>query len=326
MTSVNAQTPNISTSNVASDPTSSSSSSNTMSTIKNYSKDIYTKISQVPSVNQLFEFMDSNNYIAKLTFIVFMIFVLMILTQLILRIIIYIYSPKQDIVLLPGKMNADKPRTITQTPNSSTYVIPSTNQTYGIECTWSVWIYITKLNVGNLYSNIFFKGLYNPTLCNNMNVPVNAPGVYIYNDTVTNSATLYILMDTYTTPGAYINSNTSKCIIEDNKIPHIPLNSWVNILLTLYGSNLDVYINGIISKSIVLNGVPKQNNGDVSIGSVNGFSGYISTLRYISRRLYTNEIQTLFSNGPNNTSLDTEQTIDTSYNYFSFNWYTNNNV
>lgn len=286
--------------------------------------EILSTMSRVPSTNQLFEFMESNNYIAKLTFIVFVIFILMIITQLILRIILYIYSPKQDIVLLPGSIGADKPRTITQSPNSNNYIIPSTNKKYGIECTWSVWVYITRMNINDVYSNIFFKGVYNPSLCNNVNVPVNAPGVYIYNDRDTNSATLYVLMDTYTTPGAYIDAATTSCIIGDNKIPHIPLNSWVNILLTLYGSKLDVYINGIIKKSITLRGVPKQNTGDVYVGSVNGFSGNISNLRYISRKLYTNEIQTLFKNGPNRTSLDTEQNSDTSYNYFSLNWYTNN--
>jgi len=291
------------------------------------SNQIFSNIKQVLTQNQLFEFIESNNYIAKLTFIVFIIFILTIITQLILRIIYYVYSPKQDIILLPGTIRADKPRTIIQNiTNSSNYIIPSNNRKYGIECTWSVWVYINKLNITNTYSNIFFKGLYNPSLCNNINVPVNAPGVYIYNDLLTNSATLYILMDTYDLPGAYIDGTgtTPACVIEDNKIPHIPLNSWVNIILTLYGSTLDVYINGIITKSIQLRGVPKQNNGDVYIGSVNGFNGNISNLRYISRKLYTNEIQGVFKKGPNKTSLDKDSDADTSYNYFSLNWYTNN--
>jgi hypothetical protein len=290
----------------------------------NYNQ-MLNSLTQMPSKNQLFEFMESNNYIAKLTFIVFIIFILMVITQLILRIILYVYSPKQDIILLPGSINADQPRTIIQNniTNSSNYIIPSTDRKYGIECTWSVWIYIKKLNIQNTYSNIFFKGLYNPTLCNNINIPVNAPGLYIYNDPLTNSATLYILMDTYNSPSAYIDSN-NQCTVTDNKIPHIPLNSWVNIVLNLYGSTLDVYINGTIAKSIKLDGVPKQNNGDVYIGSVNGFNGNISSLRYISRKLYINEIQELFRKGPNKTSLDNERNYNTSNNYFSLNWYTNN--
>jgi hypothetical protein len=131
-------------------------------------------------------------------------------------------------------------------------------------------------------------------------------------------------MDTYTNPGAYIDSSTNSCVISDNKIHHIPLNSWVNIVLTLYGSNLDVYVNGIITKSIPLKGVPKQNNGDVYIGAANGFSGNISNLRYISRKLYINEIQDVYKKGPNKVILDSELNVDTSNNYFSLNWYTNN--
>lgn len=307
------------------EPTNLTNTTTPSDTKTNYNQ-IMTNLTQIPSTNQLLEFIESNNYIAKLTFIVFVIFVVIVLIQIILRIILYVYSPKQDIILLPGIISADKPRTVIQNniTNSSTYIVPSTNRKYGIECTWSVWIFITKLNIQNVYSNIFFKGLYNPSLCKNINVPVNAPGVYIYNDISTNSATLYILMDTYTTPSAYIDVVSNECIINDNKIPHIPLNSWVNIVLTLYGSTLDVYINGIISKSIALKGVPKQNNGDVYIGAVNGFSGNISNLRYISRKLYTNEIQEVFKKGPNKKMLDSDLNANTTNNYFSFNWYTHN--
>ena len=79
-----------------------------MTSINEPASDITTKssqtlsnLTQVPSSNQFADFMESNNFIARLAFIVFVIFVLIILTQFILRIIVYIYSPKQDIILLP---------------------------------------------------------------------------------------------------------------------------------------------------------------------------------------------------------------------------------
>jgi hypothetical protein len=284
----------------------------------------FSNLTQMPSSNQLYEFIESNNYIARLAFIVFVIFILIILIQLILRIVVYIYSPKKDITLLPGTMSADKPRSITQNmvTHTKTYIQPSTDRTYGIEFTWSVWIYVEQLNASGVYSNIFFKGITNPGLCNNINVPVNAPGLYIYNDESTHSATLYVLMDTFTKPGAYTDS-MGTCHITDNKIPHMPLNSWVNIIMTVYGSKLDVYINGTIAKSIILEGVPKQNTGDVYVGAAHGFTGKISNLRYLSRKLYVDEIQQIVKKGPNHTSLDSKNSLD-NYNYVSFNWYTNN--
>jgi hypothetical protein len=130
-------------------------------------------------------------------------------------------------------------------------------------------------------------------------------------------------MDTHTKPSAYMD-DTNTCNISNNiTIPYIPLNNWVNVTMTLYGSRIDVYINGIVSKSIVLEGVPKQNNGDVYIGSSRGFTGKISNLRYYSRKLYVNEIEKLVKTGPNKKSLDSENEVN-NYNYVSFNWYTNN--
>ena len=130
-------------------------------------------------------------------------------------------------------------------------------------------------------------------------------------------------MDTYTKPSAYV-TKLNACELSNNiTIPHIPLNSWVNITITLYGSRLDVYINGIVSKSTILDGVPKQNNGDIYLGSSRGFNGKISNLRYYSRKLYVNEIQNLVKTGPNKKSLDSDMAAD-NYNYFAFNWYTHN--
>lgn len=288
------------------------------------SSQILSNLTQVPSSNQLYEFIESNNYIARLAFIVFIIFILIVLTQLILRIVVYIYSPKKDIILLPGTMSANNPRSITQNmvTHANTYIQPSNDRTYGIEFTWSVWIYVEQLTTPGVYSNIFFKGVSNPGLCNNINVPVNGPGLYIYNDESTHSATLYVLMDTFIKPSAYTDS-MGTCHIIDNKIPHIPINSWVNITMTLYGSKLDVYINGTVAKSMILDGVPKQNTGDIYLGSSRGFTGKISNLRYMSRRLYIKEIQDLVKKGPNHKSLDSTNSID-NYNYVSFNWYTNN--
>ena len=65
-------------------------------------------------------------------------------------------------------------------------------------------------------------------------------------------------------------------------IPNVPLQKWVNVIIRLKNTTLDTYVNGIISQSVVLDGVPKQNFGDVWVASNGGFSGYISNLWYFS--------------------------------------------
>ena len=131
------------------------------------SKSVYAQLmsnfTQLPSSNKLYDFMESNNYIARLAFIVFVIFILLILTQVILRIVVSIYSPKQDVILLPGSISANKPRIITQNSisNTNNYISPSNDRSGGIEFTWSVWIYVEQFNQPTtVYSNIFFKGIF----------------------------------------------------------------------------------------------------------------------------------------------------------------------
>jgi hypothetical protein len=82
---------------------------------------------------------------------------------------------------------------------------------------------------------------------NGMIQPNNAPGLYI----APNTNALVIVMNTY------------NVINEETLIPDIPLNKWINVIIRCQNTTLDVYINGIISRSIHLLGVPKQNYGDV---------------------------------------------------------------
>jgi Na+/proline symporter len=86
---------------------------------------------------------------------------------------------------------------------------------------------------------------------------------------------------------------------------------------------LDVYINGVITKSTELIGVPKQNYGDVYVAMNGGFSGYISNLWYYNYALGTTAIQNIVQRGPNTKMADASATAlakkDT--NYLSLRWY-----
>ena len=45
-----------------------------------------------------------------------------------------------------------------------------------------------------------------------------------------------------------------------------------------YSNKLDVFINGFLKKQLILNGIPKQNYGDVYINSFGGYDGFLSEL------------------------------------------------
>ena len=93
------------------------------------------------------------------------------------------------------------------------------------------------------------------------------------------------------------------------------------MIIRCKNTTLDVYINGTISKSIELHGVPKQNYGNVFVAPNGGFSGYISNLWYYNYALGTTEINRLVINGPNTDMTGTDTLNMTNSNYLSLRWF-----
>jgi|1048.fasta_scaffold03595_3 hypothetical protein len=314
--------------------------------MENLSKSMATSpevvIAPTTSSNQFKDFLNSNNFIAKISFLFLIIFIVVVLFQLIMRYLLYLYSPPKTVKLIDGVINASQMRVINQdiTQSPSMLVTPSSNQKDGIEFTWSVWIFVNSLDtpqniassVKSIYHNIFFKGIYHPyegtnPNCISLNTTSNAPGLYLIHDTnTTNSAVLQVLMDTYTQPSTFISESSSSLINEcytpnPLNIPHIPLNVWVSVVIRCNGQELDAYINGTIANSITLPGVPKQNYGNVYVAANGGFNGNIASLTYMNRSASNQEIWNIYKKGPSKKMLDSNINDITPSNYLSFGWY-----
>ena len=262
------------------------------------------------SKNTLNNFMTSNNLVTKFVFLLFVLIGFLILLTISINIILYFFSPSSHTKLINGMINASTEMiVINQNPNdkSSKTIYRSINELHGLEFTWSIWIYINEINTGSSipYQHIFSKGNYG---LRNNDLPNfnNAPGLYLSN----NKNNIYVVMDTYNAP-----SSTDSGL----EIPDIPLNKWVNVIIICKNNTLDVYINGIITKSDNLDGVPKQNYGDVFVAANNGFNGYISNLWYYNYALGTLAIQNLVKKGPDTTMKDNMLLKDP--NYLSLRWY-----
>ena len=256
------------------------------------------------------DFLESNSLVAKFAFLLFVIFIFIILLSIAVNIISWLLAPPGKQKLMNGMIDANTQMiTFTQDPNltGSKTIYRSNNANGGIEFTWSVWMYINDLDThSSTYRHVFSKGNYAPDI-DGINQPNNAPGLYISKDT--NS--IRIIM------------NTFNVIDEKIDIPDIPLNKWVNVMIICRNKILDVYINGIITKSLTLLGVPKQNYGDVYVAMNNGFNGYISNLWYYNYALGILAIQELVKNGPNTTMTDNSSMNMKNPNYLSLRWYFN---
>jgi hypothetical protein len=79
-----------------------------------------------------------------------------------------------------------------------------------------------------------------------------------------------------TTGGTSDNSIIHKCTIKN-----FPLQSWVNLTISLYGRTLDVYIDGKLVRTCVLPGIAKVNpDANIIVTPMGGFNGWTSNFEY----------------------------------------------
>jgi|TARA_B110000967_G_scaffold179202_1_gene194539 hypothetical protein len=261
-------------------------------------------------VNGTREFLESNSLVAKVAFLLLILVVFIVAVRFSTQVLSWLFSYSSSPYLIDGMVDAKKMIVIPQNPNSngSIPLIRSDNQEKGIEFTYSVWLFIDDLVYQEgQYRHVFHKGNDNINYTNapiGMNHPNNAPGLYI----APNTNDLVVVMNTF-------NDIEEKVTIEN-----IPLNKWVCVQIRVENHQLDTYINGKLAKRLIMNGVPKQNYGDVHVAMNGGFSGYMSELRYFNYGLGTSEIQGIVDNGPN-LKMNSQTMTESMPKYLSLRWF-----
>ena len=276
-------------------------------------------------LNTTQDFFKSNSIVAKLAFLLLVIFVFILALRIGISILGYFFGPSDTAQLVQGTIDAaTNPMIIPQNPdaNGAVTLNRSVNESGGIEFTWSVWMFVNGDDMDSpRYRCVFYKGNDYATQMSSktdgdnsnienmdylgMNFPNNSPGLYIK----PNTNDMVVIM------------NTFNVINEEITIQDIPLNKWMNVIIRCKNTNLDVYINGTIAKSHLLHGVPKQNYGDVYVAPNGGFSGNISNLWYYNYALGTTAIQTLVNKGPNTTMTGESNIGLKDANYLSLRWF-----
>jgi hypothetical protein len=184
---------------------------------------------------------------------------------------------------------------------SAHQIMPPSDSQYGTELTYSFWIFIKDTNFANKSANcgnsgkngfmhVFHKGSndYAPSTQSkpDESLPIlQSPGVWLYPNT----------------NKLNIRFNTYENILETADVGNIPLNMWVNVIIILIGSSVDVYINGNLKKRVKLSGVPKLNYGNLYTSNWGGFQGYLSNLRYFNHAIQPYLVDQLFNMGPSKT-------------------------
>lgn len=195
------------------------------------------------------------------------------------------YAGSSVVNLVDKPQPGNKTIHIEQNPygeNKSKFIKKSDDAKYGIEFSYSMWVYLDGYDLSSSSPKIlFYKGsnIFEP----NKQLPViYCPLIFLNGKT----NVMHVEMNTYSNPKQGVT------------IPDIPINKWLNIVVAVNQINMDVYINGNLAKSLKLDSIPRQNNGDVFINPGKGFDGYISKVKYYNKYISFMEINNIVNSGP----------------------------
>ena len=79
---------------------------------------------------------------------------------------------------------------------------------------------------------------------------------------------------------------------------------WQNVIIVVNNRNVDVYLNGVIAKSIYLPNIPWISNDNLYIGQAgNNFFGHVSLVEYVNDALKKGQVENLYNKNKNRNLL-----------------------
>ena len=97
-----------------------------------------------------------------------------------------------------------------------------------------------------------------------------------------------------TTPGG----NT---IVHTCSVANVPIQKWVNLVVSVYGRSMDVYIDGKLVRTCLLPGVASvNNNSNLYVTPQGGFEGWTAKLQYYPDSLNPQEVWNNYARGYSN--------------------------
>lgn len=94
-----------------------------------------------------------------------------------------------------------------------------------------------------------------------------------------------------TTPGG----NT---VVHTCSIANVPIQKWVNLVISVYGRTMDLYIDGKLVRTCLLPGVASvNNNANIYVTPAGGFDGWTSKLQYFPNSINPQEAWNIYTRG-----------------------------
>jgi heme/copper-type cytochrome/quinol oxidase subunit 2 len=87
-------------------------------------------------------------------------------------------------------------------------------------------------------------------------------------------------------------------VVHTCTVANVPIQKWVNLVLSVYGRTMDLYIDGKLVRTCLLPGIASVNSSaDIYVTPAGGFDGWTSRLQYFPDSLNPQEVWNIYTKG-----------------------------
>ena len=224
------------------------------------------------------------------------IVITIVVIVLILMLLRYIFSDPYTLQNIQSGQTSSTIAATSLATNGSN--VPSSNFAY------SVWFYVNDWNYRYGEPKVIFGRMGAPSSSGGGSVPgVNGldpcPAVVLgaVENNISVSLGCYPGVDQQpTTPGG----NT---VVHTCTVSNVPIQKWVNLIISVYGRTMDMYIDGKLVRTCLLPGIASINNdANIYVTPAGGFDGWTSKLQYYPDSLNPQQAWNIYTQGYSNWS------------------------
>ena len=93
-------------------------------------------------------------------------------------------------------------------------------------------------------------------------------------------------------------STENNSVVHTCVLANVPIQKWVNLVISVYGRSMDLYIDGKLVRTCLLPGTANiNNNADIHVTPRGGFDGWTSKLQYYPNSLNPQEVWNIYVKG-----------------------------
>ena len=98
-------------------------------------------------------------------------------------------------------------------------------------------------------------------------------------------------------------TKSGNTVVHTCSVANVPIQKWVNLIISVYGRTMDLYIDGKLVRTCLLPGIASvNNNANIHVTPAGGFNGWTSKLQYYPNPLNPQDAWNIYTRGYSNWS------------------------